>query len=77
MPIKHQTDSYRNRGGLRYICYNDEQNRGLALIATKMLREEGWRAFFEQHQDGAYFRVFVEERWELQFKKSEVTRAGE
>jgi hypothetical protein len=64
MPIKHQMDSYRTRGGVRYSCWEDvlegehhEQVRAArAMIAD--LRRLGIKAVYESHDD--YVRVFAE-----------------
>ena len=63
-PYKHQSDSYRNRGGVRYVGYNDcmggvgETPKQEAQRLVKELRAAGSRAFYENHDD--YYRVFAE-----------------
>lgn len=68
MPIKHQSDSYRHRGGVRFECWGDmlegehaEQVQA-AQEAIANFRTEGRRGFYESHKDddGEYVRVFVE-----------------
>ena len=65
MPIKHQTDSYRNRNGVRYECDGDicdgvmSDLRNQAQVRVKELRTSGRKAFFEV-QDACFYRVFVE-----------------
>lgn len=62
MPIKHQTDSFRTRGSVRYECDGDicDTSQGdlrkQAAQRVKDIRANGSRAFFEK-QDG-FYRVF-------------------
>ena len=65
MPIKHQTESYRNRNGVRYGCDGDICDttngdlRKQARARVQALRADDRQAFFEK-QDG-FYRVFVAE----------------
>ena len=65
MPIKHQTESYRNRRGLRFECTEDlcDPSKGdLRWQAQEMVRgfrDQGRKAFFEKQ--GGFYRVFVED----------------
>lgn len=65
MPYKHQTESYRNRDGLRFECFEDvcDQAKGdLRWQAREMVRgfkDQGRAAFFEK-QEG-FYRVFVQQ----------------
>lgn len=67
MPTKHQSHSYRNRKGVRYVCWEDvlELHTASSLKArarevVNLLRNRGYKSFYEKQDD--YFRVFVEER---------------
>lgn len=62
MPIKHQTESYRTRGGIRFmnegdICEGDV--RAAAKAQVKAFRAAGRKAFYEVHPEG-YARVFAQ-----------------
>lgn len=65
MTFKHQTQSYRNRNGIRYECFEDvcDASKGdLRWQAREMVRgfkDSGRKAFFEKG-DG-YYRVFAED----------------
>lgn len=65
MPIKHQTESFRNRNGIRYENDGDvfgltvEEIRINAKVRVNTLRNEGRKAFYEIHDGGAYGRVFA------------------
>ena len=64
MTFKHQTESYRNRDGIRFECAEDVCDASLGNLrwqAREMVRgfrDQGRKAFFEK-QDG-FYRVFVE-----------------
>lgn len=64
MPFKHQTESYRNRNGKKFVCEGDIMDeaagdlRDQAKAQVKALKATGRAAFFEK-QDG-YYRVFAE-----------------
>jgi hypothetical protein len=65
MPIKHQDESYRNRGGERYVCWNDElseHHRSEAKKAVAEMRAENVRAFAEHNDDEGYSRIFIHEK---------------
>lgn len=65
MAFKHQTESYRNRNGVHYVCDGDilDATFGDLWVQAKArvneLRESGKRAFYERQPDG-WYRVFVE-----------------
>lgn len=65
MAHKHQDLSYRTRNGVRYDCDGDIYNaaygdlREQAKARVKALKAEGRHAFYEQQDDGAYYRVFA------------------
>lgn len=67
MAYKHQTQSYRTRQGIRYVCWQDVcEGEGGDLKATAKkvvaeLKAQGRHAFYETHKDG-YARVFVDAR---------------
>lgn len=63
MPFKHQSDSYRHRKGVRYLCHEDVCEEPVVERAKQCvaaIRAQGIRAFYESHPDG-YARVFVED----------------
>ena len=68
MPIKHQSESYRTRNGIRYVCDGDIWDsasgdlREQAIARVSELRSEGRMAFYEKHAAGDYYRVFVQAR---------------
>lgn len=65
MPIKHQSDSYRNRKGDRYVCWDDVIEGDLRANARKVVqnfRAKGVRAFAEHNDDEGYSSVFVHEQ---------------
>jgi hypothetical protein len=63
MPIKHQQDSYRTRGGVRHECWDDLCDESLGPLQTQAktlvrdLLASGRRAFYETHD--SYVRVFA------------------
>lgn len=59
MPIKHQDYSYRNRQGLRYVCWGDFPTKGSADTQRENFKGNGLKSFTENHKD--YYRVFVQE----------------
>jgi len=74
MPYKCQTEGFRNRKGINYICHGDilESNpRIKAIEIVKQLRKDGFKAFYERHIEAYdnpdcnfdFYRVFVEKRW--------------
>ncbi len=65
MPIKHQSDSYRNRKGERYVCWEDVLEgdiRAGARNAVLGMRSNHIRAFAEHNDDEGYSRVFIHEK---------------
>lgn len=63
MPVKHQIDSYRNRQGVRFECFEDvcDASKGdlrwQAQELVRGFRDQGRKAFFEKQDD--FYRVFV------------------
>ena len=63
MTFKHQSDSYRTRGGVVYKCYGDyaegsrSAQREAARRIVAAIKDAGGKAFYESHPDG-YVRVF-------------------
>lgn len=70
MPIKHQSDSYRTRAGIKYICWRDVLDGVMSDLRTSArndvasFRARGFKAFYEISPDKSYYRVFVEERYD-------------
>lgn len=60
MPIKHQSKSYRNKNKILYICWEDCPTKNMAICQVDNFKRNGLRAFFENGDKGAYYRVFVE-----------------
>jgi hypothetical protein len=64
MPIKHQSNSYRNRNGKLYRSYTDISliDKHNTIDAGKKeitrLRAEGKDVFGEYNKDG-YYRIFI------------------
>jgi hypothetical protein len=56
MPTKHQTDSYRTIGGVRWPCWGDLCDEAQEREAAE-LRRQGIRLRIEQH--AGYKRAFV------------------
>jgi len=62
MPVKHQSQSYRNKNGKRFICWGDfcdADTKAAAKAEVSKLKAGGKAAFYESHPEG-YARVFVE-----------------
>lgn len=62
MPVKHQSDSYRNRGGEHFTCWTDvltADHRAEARTTVRDMRAKGVRAFAEHVDDEGYSRVFI------------------
>ncbi len=65
MPIKHQSDSYRNRQGERYVCWEDVLEgdiRAGARNTVLEMRNNHFRAFAEHNDGQGYSRVFIHEK---------------
>ena len=58
MAIKHQSQSYKNKGDIQYVFWLDYPSKILADIQIDNFRRDGLRAFKENHKE--YSRVFVE-----------------
>ncbi len=65
MPIKHQSDSYRNRKGERYVCWEDVLEgdiRAGARNTVLEMRSNHVRAFAEHNGDEGYSGIFIHEK---------------
>lgn len=58
MPIKHQIYSYRNKNGVKFICWGDYPTKGQTETQVDYFVRNGLKAFKEKHID--YYRLFVE-----------------
>lgn len=61
MGFKHQTESYRNRNGVKYKSLGDYENRESAKNALAVIRKDTNLKCFLVHMNDGCSRLFVED----------------